>query len=75
MYARDVPPGTIFYHGTKADLAVGDLITPGFGSNFVDRGLKHIYFSASLEAPARRPRGAQRLSRIEPRIARIATQA
>ncbi len=31
MYARDVPPGTIFYHGTKADLAVGDLITPGFG--------------------------------------------
>lgn len=50
MYARDVPPDTIFYHGTKADLAVGDLITPGFGSNFVDRGLKHIYFSATLEA-------------------------
>jgi rifampin ADP-ribosylating transferase len=50
MYARDVPPGTTFYHGTKADLAVGDLITPGFGSNFVDRGLKHIYFSATLDA-------------------------
>ena len=50
MYARDVPPGTTFYHGTKADLAVGDLITPGFGSNFVDRELKHIYFSATLEA-------------------------
>jgi rifampin ADP-ribosylating transferase len=50
MYARDVPPGTTFYHGTKADLAVGDLIRPGFGSNFVDRGLKHIYFSASLDA-------------------------
>ena len=32
MYARDVPPGTVFYHGTKADLAVGDLIRPGFGS-------------------------------------------
>ena len=50
MYARDVPPGTAFYHGTKADLKVGDLIKPGFGSNFVERGLKHIYFSATLEA-------------------------
>ena len=50
MYASDVPPGTIFYHGTKADLKVGDLITPGFGSNFVERGLKHIYFAAMLEA-------------------------
>jgi Rifampin ADP-ribosyl transferase len=50
MYAREVPPGTTFYHGTKADLAAGDLITPGFGSNFVERGLKHLYFSATLEA-------------------------
>ena len=50
MYARDVPAGTTFYHGTKADLNVGDLITPGFGSNFVERGLKHIYFTATLEA-------------------------
>jgi len=50
MYAKDVPPGTTFYHGTKADLAVGDLIRPGFGSNFVERELKHIYFSATLNA-------------------------
>jgi rifampin ADP-ribosylating transferase len=50
MYARDVPPGTTFYHGTKADLAVGDLLTPGFGSNFRAQSLKHIYFSATLEA-------------------------
>jgi rifampin ADP-ribosylating transferase len=50
MYARDVPPGQVFYHGTKADLAVGDLIRPGFGSNFVERELKHIYFSATLDA-------------------------
>ena len=50
MYAADVPPGTIFYHGTKADLAVGDLIRPGFGSNFVERELRHIYFSATLDA-------------------------
>lgn len=52
MYARDVPPGTTFYHGTKANLNVGDLIRPGFGSNFVDRALKHIYFSATLDAAA-----------------------
>jgi rifampin ADP-ribosylating transferase len=50
MYARDVPPGQVFYHGTKADLAVGDLIRPGFRSNFVERELKHIYFSATLDA-------------------------
>jgi rifampin ADP-ribosylating transferase len=50
MYAADVPPGQIFYHGTKADLQVGDLIGPGHGSNFVDRTLTHIYFSATLEA-------------------------
>ena len=50
MYARDVAPGTTFYHGTKADLQVGDLIRPGFGSNFVERELKHIYFSATLDA-------------------------
>ena len=50
MYAKDVPPGTVFYHGTKADLAVGDLIRPGFGSNFADRELRHIYFSATLNA-------------------------
>jgi hypothetical protein len=52
MYAKDVPAGTIFYHGTKADLRVGDLISPGFESNFVERGLKHVYFSAKLEAAA-----------------------
>lgn len=50
MYANHVPPGTTFYHGTKADLAIGDLIAPGFGSNFVERGLKHVYFSATLDA-------------------------
>ena len=49
MYAKDVPPQTIFYHGTKAELEVGSLIRPGFGSNFVERGLKHIYFTATLE--------------------------
>ena len=50
MYAKDVPPETLFYHGTKAELDVGSLLRPGFGSNFVERGLKHVYFTATLEA-------------------------
>jgi rifampin ADP-ribosylating transferase len=39
-----------FYHGTKARLAVGDLIVTGHGSHFVEgRALKHVYFSGLLE--------------------------
>ena len=71
MYARDVPAGTPFYHGTKADLAVGDLITPGFGSNFADRALAHIYFSATLEAATwgaelAKGEGKERIYIVEP---------
>ena len=71
MYARDVPPGTTFYHGTKANLAVGDLIQPGFGSNFVERELKHIYFSATQDAAAwgaelARGEGRGRIYIVEP---------
>ncbi len=36
-----------FYHGTKADLQVGDLLTPGFKSNYhPDVIMNHIYFTA-----------------------------
>ncbi len=39
-----------FYHGTKAALSVGDLITTGFPSHFEEgRELRHVYFSALLE--------------------------
>lgn len=36
-----------FYHGTRADLQVGDLLTPGHTSNY-DSGLtmNHVYFTA-----------------------------
>ena len=40
MYAKDIVANTIFYHGTKADLGVGDLLKPGYGSNFAERALK-----------------------------------
>ncbi|WKD49677.1 NAD(+)--rifampin ADP-ribosyltransferase [Microbulbifer spongiae] len=40
-----------FFHGTKASLAVGDLLRPGHPCNFEeDRALKHIYFAARMEA-------------------------
>ncbi|PWS29871.1 NAD(+)--rifampin ADP-ribosyltransferase [Pedobacter paludis] len=40
-----------FYHGTKADLKPGDLIAPGFNSNYGQRNkAKYIYLTATLEA-------------------------
>ena len=39
-----------FYHGTKASLSVGDLLTPGHPTHFQNgRVLKHVYFSAQME--------------------------
>jgi len=36
-----------FFHGTKADLRVGDLLTAGFPSNYRPEVLmNHIYFTA-----------------------------
>jgi len=38
-----------FYHGTKANLKVGDLLTPGFNSNYKsDLLMNHIYFTALM---------------------------
>ncbi|MES2694586.1 MAG: NAD(+)--rifampin ADP-ribosyltransferase [Verrucomicrobiota bacterium] len=40
-----------FYHGTRADLKPGDLIGPGYASNYGTRKkANHIYFSATLDA-------------------------
>lgn len=40
-----------FYHGTKADLKPGDLLCPGFKSNYgQQKQAKYVYFSATLEA-------------------------
>ena len=39
--------GGPFFHGTKADLAVGDLLTAGFRSNYkAEVVMNHIYFTA-----------------------------
>ena len=39
-----------FYHGTRADLAPGELLTPGNRSNYADRKLSWIEFSGTLDA-------------------------
>lgn len=40
-----------YYHGTKADLQIGDLLEAGFTSNYGSRNkAKYIYFAATLEA-------------------------
>jgi len=40
----------IFYHGTRADLKPGDLLQPGYSSNYTARKSPWIYFSATLNA-------------------------
>lgn len=61
-----------FYHGTRADLKVGDLLTPGGGSNYKD-GLvmNHIYFTAlangaGLAAALAKGEGPERVYIVEP---------
>lgn len=42
-----------FYHGTKANLNPGDLIEPGFNSNYGVRKQAHyVYLTATLDAAA-----------------------
>lgn len=42
------PFAQTYFHGTKAELKIGDLITVGFKSNYEDRELKHVYVSSTL---------------------------
>lgn len=40
-----------FFHGTKADLAPGDLLDPGYSSNFGERKkANYVYLTATLDA-------------------------
>ena len=41
----------VYLHGTKADLAVGDVLVPGRESNFEKgRVMNYVYFTATLDA-------------------------
>ena len=40
-----------FFHGTKADLRPGDVLEPGYRSNFgTRRSANHVYLTATLDA-------------------------
>ncbi len=61
-----------FYHGTKADLHEGDLLTAGFHSNYhPEVVMNHIYFTAlidgaGLAAEVSRGDGEPRVYLVEP---------
>jgi Rifampin ADP-ribosyl transferase len=43
--------GGVYLHGTKADLAAGDLLVPGRESNFeTGRVMNYVYFAGTLDA-------------------------
>lgn len=46
----DVLDNGPFFHGTKAELKIGDLLVPQYLSNYQDKKSNHIYFTATLEA-------------------------
>ncbi|MGP1387451.1 MAG: NAD(+)--rifampin ADP-ribosyltransferase [Thainema sp.] len=51
MAATDDLNSQRFYHGTKADLKSGDLIIPGYNSNYGKRKkAAYVYLTATLDA-------------------------
>jgi rifampin ADP-ribosylating transferase len=61
-----------FFHGTKADLKPGDLLEPGYSSNFGERTkANYIYLTATLDAATWGAelsvgQGRGRIYRVEP---------
>ncbi|HHT71403.1 MAG TPA: NAD(+)--rifampin ADP-ribosyltransferase [Firmicutes bacterium] len=48
--SRTLDPGP-FYHGSKADLKVGDMLKPGYSSNFGEgKKANYVYLTATLDA-------------------------
>ena len=62
----------IYYHGTKAELKVGDLISPGYNSNYGERrNARYIFLTATLDAAIwgaelARGDGPERIYIVEP---------
>jgi hypothetical protein len=67
--AKDSEP---FFHGTRADLKPGDLLEPGYSSNFGERRkANYIYLTATLDAATWGAElavgeGPSRIYRVEP---------
>ena len=71
----DVLDAGPFYHGCKADLKTGDLLVPGFMTNYgTGKTSNFIYFSATLEAATwgaelAQGEGRERIYIVEPTAA------
>lgn len=50
MNNKDVLDNGPFFHGTKAELKIGDLLEPQYLSNYQDKKSNYIYFTATLNA-------------------------
>lgn len=76
MSISESPDGGPFFHGTIADLAVGDLLVAGYRSNYrPDVLMNHIYFTSKVEgaglaaeiaAELARGRAVPRVYQVEP---------
>lgn len=47
---HDVLDNGPFFHGTKVELKIGDLLKPQYLSNYQDKKSNYIYFTGTLEA-------------------------
>ena len=55
-HSSPTPFAQTYFHGTKADLNMGELLQVGFNSNYEQHGpLNHIYFTATLDAAMMSP--------------------
>ncbi len=69
---RATPFVQTYFHGTKADLKIGDLIEAGFNSNYGQgKSAKYIFLSATLDAAIwgaelSRGEGRERIYLVEP---------
>jgi hypothetical protein len=72
MSATDTPVPIRFFHGTKADLRTGDLIAPGYKSNYGTRRVASwIYLTGTMDAAIwgaelARGEGRERIYIVEP---------
>lgn len=60
-----------YFHGTRADLKLGDFIEIGFNSNYGERNAKYIYLTATLDpavwaAELALGKGRERIYLVEP---------
>jgi rifampin ADP-ribosylating transferase len=71
-FKGDRPDNGPFYHGTKADMQIGDLLTAGRDSNYqTELTMNHIYFTAlangaGLAAALAKGDGRERVYIVEP---------